>query len=122
LVGNVLHWTSGTATKGDIPNDGAGSGGGFEYNLNTGLGLPVVGSYNTLSYINPAVQNPAAASWGVAQGLGLLDSDFSSGSPDVVGFLRGGYWIIGPGSGAFSLFLGVAPSGSFSAFGFRAAL
>lgn len=122
LVGNVLHWTSGTATKGDIPNDGAGSGGGFEYNLNTGLGLPVVGSYNTLSYINPAVQNPAAASWGVAQGLGFLSSDFSTGSPGVVGFVRGGGWIYGPASGAFSLFLGGAPSDSDSFLGFRAAL
>ena len=122
LVGNVLHWTSGTATKGDIPNDGAGSGGGFEYNLNTGLGLPVVGSYNTLSYINPAVQNPAAASWGVAQGLGILNSDFSTGSPGVVGFLRGGYWVVGPASGAFTLSLENAPSGSFSPVGFRAAL
>ena len=122
LVGNVLHWTSGTATKGDIPNDGAGSGGGFEYNLNTGLGLPVVGSYNTLSYINPAVQNPAAASWGVAQGLGFLGSDFSTGSPDVVGFIRGGYWVVGPNSGAFTLGLGNAPSFSNSGLGFRAAL
>jgi hypothetical protein len=122
LVGNVLHWTSGTATKGDIPNDGAGSGGGFEYNLNTGLGLPVVGSYNTLSYINPAVQNPAAASWGVAQGLGLLYSDFSAGSPDVVGFIRGGYWGFGPYSGAFTLVLVYAPSYSYSGIGFRAAL
>ena len=122
LVGNVAHWTSGTATKGDIPNDGAGSGGGFEYNLNTGLGLPVVGSYNTLSYINPAVQNPAAASWGVAQGLGFLSSDFSPGSPDVVGFVRGGFWDIGPLSGAFTLALGYAPSYSNSYIGFRAAL
>jgi hypothetical protein len=122
LVGNVAHWTSGTATRGDIPNDGAGSGGAFEYNLNTGLGLPVVGSYNTLSYINPAVQNPAAASWGVAQGLGFLSSDFSAGSPDVVGFVRGGVWYIGPLSGAFSLILEGAPSGSYSAVGFRAAL
>ena len=122
LVGNVLHWTSGTATKGDIPNDGAGSGGGFEYNLNTGLGLPVVGSYNTLSYINPAVQNPAAASWGVAQGLGFLGSDFSAGSPVVVGFVRGGAWNVGPNSGAFTLGLGNAPSFSVSPLGFRAAL
>ncbi len=122
LVGNVVHWTSGTATKGDIPNDGAGSGGAFEYNLNTGFGLPVVGSYNTLSYINPAIQNPTAASWGAAQGLGFLGSDFSAGSPDVVGFVRGGNWADGPVSGAFTLFLGFAPSSSISGVGFRAAL
>lgn len=122
LVGNVAHWTSGTATRGDIPNDGAGSGGAFEYNLDTGFGLPVVGSYNTLSYINPAVQNPAAASWGVAQGLGILSSGFSTGSPDVVGFVRGGFCFDGPSSGAFTLILGFAPSFSNSYFGFRAAL
>lgn len=121
LVGNVFQWTTGTETRGNIPSNG-GSGGTFEYNTDTGFGLPVPDDYGTLGYTNPAIHNPAAASWGVANGLGFLYSDFSSGSPAVVAFVRGGAWDFGPASGAFTLALVLTPSDADSFIGFRAAL
>ena len=121
LVGNVGHWTSGTETQGDLPSFG-GNGGPLEYNFDSGFGLDVPDNWGTLNYTNPAVHNPGAASWGVAQGVGFLSSGFSSGSPTVIAFGRGGTWGNGPYSGAFTLFLGAAPSDSFPLIGFRAAL
>lgn len=121
LAGNVWQWTAGTETRGNIPRN-SGSGGAFEYNTDTGFGLPTPDNWGTLSYINPAVQNPAAANWGVAQGVGFLYSDFSSGSPAVLAFGRGGYWGDGPGAGAFTLYLVLGPSDSDPFVGFRAAL
>jgi hypothetical protein len=121
LVGNVAHWTAGTETQGNLPSNG-GSGGAFEYNTDTGFGLPVPDDYGTLAYTNPAVHNPAAASWGVSNGLGFLGSGFSSGSPTVIAFFRGGAWGFGPSSGAFTLSLGSPPSDAATYLGFRAAL
>jgi len=121
LVGNVGHWTSGTETQGNLPSN-SGNGGPFEYNTDTGFGLDVPDDWGTLAYTNPAIHNPAAASWGAANGVGFLGSDFSSGSPTVLAFGRGGSWADGPLSGAFSLFLGLAPSDSSPFVGFRAAL
>ena len=121
LVGNVAHWTAGTETQGNLPSNG-GSGGAFEYSTDTGFGLPVPDDYGTLAYTNPAIHNPAAASWGVSNGLGFLFSDFSSGSPTVIAFCRGGAWDGGPFSGAFTLFLVNTPSHADTTIGFRAAL
>ena len=120
LAGNVLHWTSGTETRGNLPSNG-GSGGVFEYNLDTGFGLPVPDSWGTLAYINPSVHNPLAANWGIAQGVGFLNSDFSSGSPSVFAFMRGGSWDGGPYAGAFTLGLGYTPGDFDSLIGFRSA-
>ena len=121
LVGNVAHWTTGTETQGNLPSY-MGSGGPLEYNTDTGFGLNVPDDWGTLAYTNPAVHNPAAASWGFANGVGILSSDFSSGSPTVVAFSRGGTWDAGPFSGAFTLSLVLTPSDSFPFLGFRAAL
>jgi hypothetical protein len=121
LVGNVAHWTTGTETQGNLPSY-TGSGGPFEYNTDTGSGFDVPDNYGTLAYTNPAIHNPAAASWGVAQGLGFLGSVFSSGSPSVIAFYRGGTWDGGSYSGAFTLGLVYTPSYSFPFVGFRAAL
>ena len=121
LVGNVGHWTASTETRGNLPSF-SGNGGLLEYNLDSGFGLSVVDTWGTLAYTNPAIQNPAAASWGAGQGVGLLISGFSSGSSSVVAFFRGGTWGNGPYAGTFTLFLAAAPSGSGSAVGFRAAL
>lgn len=121
LVGNVAHWTTGTETQGNLPSFG-GNGGPLEYNFDSGFGLDVPDNWGTLNYTNPAVHNPAAANWGVAQGLGVLYSGFSSGSPTVFAFSRGGTWGSGPFSGAFALSLGASPSDSGSEIGFRAAL
>lgn len=120
LVGNVLHWTNATATRGNLPSN-SGSAGIFEYNLDTGFGLPVPDSWGTLAYINPAVHNPLAASWGISQGVGVLASAFSAGSPTVVAFVRGGAWDYGPYAGAFALFLGLTPGDFSPNVGFRAA-
>ena len=121
LVGNVGHWTSGAETQGDLPSFG-GNGGPLEYNFDSGFGLDVPDNWGTLNYTNPAVHNPGAASWGVAQGVGLLVSGFSSGSPAVVAFFRGGTWGVGPDSGAFTLDMVATPSDSHPGIGFRAAL
>ena len=121
LVGNVAHWTSGTETQGNLPSFG-GAGGPFEYNTDTGFGFDVPDDWGTLSYTNPAIHNPAAASWGVANGVGILVSGFSSGSPTVIAFGRGGTWGVGPVSGAFTLNLGGTPSDSDPVIGFRATL
>ena len=121
LVGNVGHWTASTETLGNLPSF-SGNGGPLEYNLDSGFGLSVVDTWGTLAYTNPAIQNPAAASWGAGQGVGLLGSDFSSGSSTVVAFVRGGTWGDGPGAGAFTLYLVYTPSVSGSRLGFRAAL
>jgi hypothetical protein len=121
LVGNVGHWTSATETRGNLPSIG-GSGSPFEYNTDTGLGLPSPDNWGTLTYINPAIQNPAAANWGIAQGLGILVSAFDSGSSTPVAFFRGGAWCNGPPAGAFALDLEFAPSDSSPFVGFRSAL
>lgn len=120
LVGNVLHWTSGTETRGNLPSN-SGSGGAFEYNIDTGFGFPVPDNWGTLAYTNPAVANPLAASWGMSQGVGFLGSYFSSGSPAVMAFVRGGYWVVGPVAGVFTLDLELEPDVSFPFVGFRAA-
>lgn len=121
LVGNVAHWTTGTETQGNLPSF-SNAGGAFEFNFDSGFGLDVPDNWGTLAYINPAVHNPAAASWGVAQSVGFLYSGFSSGSPSVVAFGRGGTWVSGPNSGAFALSLDGTPSDSGPVVGFRAAL
>lgn len=54
--------------------------------------------------------------------VGILNSDFSSGSPTVIAFNRGGTWDNGPNSGAFTLNLDNTPSDSNPNIGFRAAL
>lgn len=121
LVGNVAHWTSGQEEQGNLPSSG-GSGGLMEYNLDTGMSFPVVDNEGTLAYVNPAVHNPAAANWGIAQQVGILYSGFSAGSPTLMAFGRGGAWGYGPGSGAFTLDLEATPSDSDEYLGFRSAL
>ncbi|MCA9342467.1 hypothetical protein KC950_00420, partial [Candidatus Saccharibacteria bacterium] len=106
---------------GNLPSSG-GAGGPMEYNLDSGFALPVVDDWGTLAYINPAVHNPSAAAWGVADQVGFLFSDFSAGSPGVVAFSRGGPWVNGPYSGLFTLGLVYTPSDFSPSVGFRAAL
>lgn len=123
FAGNIFQWTSGTETRGNLPSNN-GNSGCFEYNVDTLEYCPEIpDNWGTLAYINPAIQNPAAANWGVAQGIGGLQTDFLlDDSSSVVGFIRGGFWQTGPvPSGAFTLYLGVEPSSVNMAFGFRAA-
>ena len=54
--------------------------------------------------------------------VGILNSDFSAGSPGVVAFNRGGTWNNGPNSGLFTLNLENTPSDFNPNIGFRAAL
>lgn len=118
LAGNVLHWTAGIDTRGNIPSF-ASSGGSFEYNLDTGFGLDVPDNWGNLGYINPAIFNPAAANWGRAHGIGALGSYYTSGSTDETAFFRGGYWAHGMDAGIFSLGLGDSPTAADSTAGFR---
>lgn len=54
--------------------------------------------------------------------VGILNSDFSAGSPTLMAFNRSGTWNNGPNSGAFTLNLENTPSDSNENLGFRSAL
>jgi Tfp pilus assembly protein PilX len=113
LSGNVTEWTSGQKTGGQ-PGTAAFTTFAWR-NWNTMEGTGTV-SPNPF----PSFGTPAAVAWTSTQGIGQVYSDYDDAT--LRGFLRGGSYTYGATTpGIFALYLGYAPTSTFTNIGFRIA-
>lgn len=109
LAGNVWEWTSGQKTGGQP------SPAGFAWREWTAVSGGTI-SPNPF----PATTGLSGAStWNSTNGIGQILSD--SADNTLRGFVRGGTWNNGSGTGVLTLNLGNTPTNSGSALGFRVA-
>jgi formylglycine-generating enzyme required for sulfatase activity len=104
LSGNVMEWTQGQLNT-------------VESDLNMGATqwnewTSILGFYNL---------GPHNSSLYSTQGIGQVYTDVDAANPsgEIHAFLRGGNWNYGANAGAFALYLGIAPSASYTDVGFR---
>ena len=122
IGGNVYNWTDAWILGTDEPtvagsDDTAQSPANFNYREYTAINK----RWGALSYANPTNR-----AWNSTQHLGKLfstdDTAASNTNYTQYGFLRGGgYWSNGGDAGAFCLYLGVTPTGTYTNVGFRVA-
>lgn len=114
LSGNVTEWTAGQTTGGQPGTTAHTSYGWRNWNTMEGTGTISPNPF-------PSFGTPAAVAWSnSANGIGMVWSD----SDDVAlrGFLRGGSHTYGATTpGVFVLYLGYAPTQTFTNIGFRVA-
>ena len=106
--GNVWEWTDMIMNIDDMPEDGSPASEWLEYTA--------VIKYKALNYVRP----PDGA-WNVNTGVGRIYTDVGDTSGSIRGFIRSGYWGGGANSGAFTLYLQLAPSPGGAGNGFRCA-
>ncbi len=113
LSGNVTEWTSGQKTGGQPATAAFTTFAWRNWNTMEGTGTVSPNPF-------PSFGTPAAVAWTSTQGIGQIYSDYDDAT--LRGFLRGGSYTYGATTpGIFALYLGYAPTSTFSNIGFRMA-
>lgn len=111
IAGNVREWTSNTMT-GNQPGNTVYAG----WDINDWISVNINGAL-LLNQTPAGIGITGSNTWATSQGIGRLWSDRTYNS--TVGFVRGGSWPNGSGSGVMSLNLGNYPDYYENTIGFR---